>query len=115
MVITLTKLYVGNLPYSVTDAELKDLFANYGNVASSSVIIDKHSGRSKGFGFIELEDDSMVEAAIADMNGKDFGGRNLVVSVARPMSDKPREFGSRPSSGPRRDFRGGDRPQRNRY
>ncbi len=85
----MTKLYVGNLPYSVNDQALSDMFAAYGTVASSSVIIDKATGRSKGFGFVELADDSMAQNAIAELNGKDMQGRNLVVSVARPMEPRP--------------------------
>jgi len=84
----LTKLYVGNLPYSVTDRSLSDMFADFGNVLSASVIIDKMSGRSKGFGFVELEDDAMAQSAIEQMNGKDLDGRKLVVSVARPMKER---------------------------
>ncbi|OGC56165.1 RNA-binding protein [candidate division WWE3 bacterium RIFCSPLOWO2_12_FULL_36_10] len=84
----MTKLYVGNLPYSVTDRSLSDMFADFGNVLSASVIIDKMSGRSKGFGFVELEDDAMAQSAIEQMNGKDLDGRKLVVSVARPMKER---------------------------
>ena len=84
----MTKLYVRNLPYSVTDRSLSDMFADFGNVLSASVIIDKMSGRSKGFGFVELEDDAMAQSAIEQMNGKDLDGRKLVVSVARPMKER---------------------------
>ena len=84
----MTKLYVGNLPYSVTDRSLSDMFADFGNVLSASVIIDKMSGRSKGFGFVELEDDAMAQSAIEQMNGKDLDGSKLVVSVARPMKER---------------------------
>lgn len=86
----MTKLYVGNLPYSITEQSLGNLFAAYGNVLSASIIKDKISGRSKGFGFVELDDDSKAEAAIAEMNGKESDGRALVVSVARPMQERPR-------------------------
>lgn len=81
------KLYVGNLPYSATDEELEQYFADYGPVASATVITDKNTGRSKGFGFVELEDDDQAAAAIEALNNSDFGGRNVVVNVARP----PRE------------------------
>ena len=64
------------------------MFADFGNVLSASVIIDKMSGRSKGFGFVELEDDAMAQSAIEQMNGKDLDGRKLVVSVARPMKER---------------------------
>lgn len=77
------KLYVGNLPYSVNDAQLAELFAEFGEVLSATVIVDRHSGRSKGFGFVELEDDA-AQAAMAGMDGKDIEGRPLRVSEARP-------------------------------
>ncbi len=90
----MTKLYVGNLPYSFTEETLRNLFASYGNVASSSIIKDRDSGRSKGFGFVELEDDNAAQTAINELNNKDIEGRNLVVNVARPMTDRPRrDFG----------------------
>lgn len=86
----MTKLYVGNLPYSTNDHSLADIFSKYGNVLSATVITDKMSGRSKGFGFVELEDDSQAQAAISEMNGSDLDGRKLNVSVARPMEERPR-------------------------
>lgn len=86
----MTKLYVGNLPYSTNDRSLADSFSKYGNVLSASVITDKMSGRSKGFGFVELEDDSQAQTAISEMNGMDMDGRKLNVSVARPMEERPR-------------------------
>ncbi|HNS71659.1 MAG TPA: RNA-binding protein [bacterium] len=86
----MTKLYVGNLPYSVNDQSLGNLFSKYGNVLSSTVIIDKMSGRSKGFGFVELEDDSQAQAAIKELNNSDMDGRKINVSVARPMEERPR-------------------------
>lgn len=81
------KLYVGNLPYSYRDNDLNDLFADYGTVASASIIMDRASGRSKGFGFVELEDDGMAEKAISELNGKDIDGRNIVVNEARPKAN----------------------------
>lgn len=78
------KLYVGNLPYKFVDADLEAVFADYGPVASASIIIDRRMNRSKGFGFVELEDD-MADKAIADLNGKEIEGRQLVVNEARPM------------------------------
>ena len=86
----MTKLYVGNLPYSTSDAELSEKFNKYGNVLSATIITDKMSGRSKGFGFVELEDDAEAQKAIKEMNGADWGGRAIVVSVARPMEERPR-------------------------
>jgi RNA recognition motif-containing protein len=85
----LTKLYVGNLPYSVNDDALKEMFSSYGNVLSASIIMDRMSGRSKGFGFVELEDDAEAQRAISEMHEKDVGGRNIVVSVARPKEERP--------------------------
>ena len=91
--IHLTKLYVGNLPYSYNDDSLTNAFSSYGNVLSASIIMDRQRGRSKGFGFVELEDDAAAQQAISEMNGKEVDGRALVVSVARPMSDQPRRSG----------------------
>jgi len=109
----MTKLYVGNMPYSYNDDALKQLFSAYGNVVAT-VIIDRMTGRSKGFGFVEVSDE-VAQAAIAEMNGKDLEGRALVVNEARPMTERPkRDFG-----GNRGGFggdRGGDRGGfRNRY
>lgn len=86
----MTKLYVGNLPYSASDSELAGHFTKFGNVVSATIITDKMSGRSKGFGFVELEDDAEAQKAIKEMNGSDWGGRAIVVSVARPMEERPR-------------------------
>ncbi|MBI2612650.1 RNA-binding protein [Candidatus Kaiserbacteria bacterium] len=88
------KLYVGGLPYSTTEDQLRDAFAQAGDVSSAVVIMDKMSGRSKGFGFVEFQNDDDATKAIDMWNGKDFGGRTLTVNEARPME-------------PRRDFRGG--------
>lgn len=85
------KLYVGNLPFSATDASLADAFAQFGTVESAKIITDKMSGRSKGFGFVEMSSDEEATNAINKMNGVDFEGRNLNVSEARPMA--PREGG----------------------
>ena len=82
------KLYVGNLPYSVTDGELKDHFASAGSIVSAVVIMDKFSGRSKGLGFVEMESDDDAQKAIELFNGKDFGGRDLVVNEAHPMKER---------------------------
>lgn len=83
------KLYVGGIPYSSTDATLKDAFSKAGNVVSASIITDRMTGRSKGFGFVEMSSDSEAMAAIDMWNGKDFEGRNLTVSEARPMTERP--------------------------
>jgi len=84
------KLYVGGLPYSTTDTELKEAFAQIGAVESAVVIMDKMSGRSKGFGFVEMSSDEEAQKAIETWNGKDFGGRTLTVNEARPMEERPR-------------------------
>ncbi len=83
------KLFVGNLPYTTTDQELTALFAPYGTVLSAIIINDKYSGRSKGFGFVEIEDDAAADKAIAELNGQQNAGRSLVVSVARPREERP--------------------------
>ena len=83
------KLYVGNLPYTVTTDQLKDYFATAGAVVDCIVITDSRTGRSKGFGFVEFEKEEDAEKAIKDFNGKDFEGRALVVNEARPQ--EPRE------------------------
>jgi RNA recognition motif-containing protein len=89
------KLYVGNLPYSTTNDSLKQIFAAAGAVATATVIIDKMSGRSKGFGFVEFENDADADKAIEMFNGKDFEGRPLTVNEARPMQPRTGGFGGR--------------------
>jgi len=94
------RLFVGSLPYSTTDAELKETFSAAGTVESAQVIFDKMSGRSKGFGFVEMATDEEAAKAIELLNGKDFGGRNLVVNEARPMEPRaPRSGGFRRDRG----------------
>jgi RNA recognition motif-containing protein len=78
------RLYVGNLPYTVDDAELRRLFEDHGSVTSAQVIMDRDTGRSKGFGFVEMANDQEAQNAIAELNGKDLGGRPLTVNEARP-------------------------------
>ena len=82
------KLYVGNLPYSLNDAGLQELFAEIGEVVEAKVIVDKFSGRSKGFGFVTMKDDALADKAIEAMNGKEIEGRALTVNVARPMRER---------------------------
>jgi RNA recognition motif-containing protein len=84
------KLFVGGLPYSTTDEELKEAFMQAGNVTSANVIMDKMTGRSKGFGFVEMATDEEAQAAIAMWNGQELGGRRIKVDEARPREDKPR-------------------------
>src|SRR5438067_2593575 len=81
------KLYVGNLPYSVTDSDLEQLFAPHGTVQSAQVIMDRDTGRSKGFGFVEMGSDAEAKAAIAALNGVEKEGRALTVNEARPKTD----------------------------
>lgn len=83
------KLYVGNLPYTVNDTSLKELFASAGEVTDAKVITDKFSGRSKGFGFVTMKDDAAAQKAVSDMDGKDVEGRQIKVNVARPMRERP--------------------------
>lgn len=90
-----SKLYVGGLPYSTKDQDLEELFATYGTVASAKVITDKETNRSRGFGFVEFENDDEAQAAIKALNESDFGGRKLVVNEARPREDKPSFGGNR--------------------
>ncbi len=85
------KIYVGNLPYSATESSLNDWFAPYGTVESARVITDRDSGRSKGFGFVEMSSDEEASKAIADLNGKEVEGRALTVNEARPQ--EPRSGG----------------------
>lgn len=106
----MAKLYVGGLPYSTTEDSLKDLFSAAGSVASSSIITDKMSGRSRGFGFVEMSSDAEATAAIEMFNGKEYEGRTLTVNEARPQGDRPK----RPGGFQRRDngFGGGGRRDR---
>ncbi len=93
------KLHVGNLPFAVDDNELKELFADY-NPDEVTLIKDKFSGRSKGFGFVTISDDEVAQKAVSELNGKEVQGRELKVSEAKPMEERPER--------PRRSF-GGDR------
>jgi RNA recognition motif-containing protein len=87
------KLYVGNLSYSVRDDDLRQHFAEFGAVASAKVMTDRDSGRSKGFGFVEMGSDEMAQAAIRGLNGKSVDGRALVVNEARPREERSGGFG----------------------
>ena len=88
------KLYVGNLPYSVTEERLQQHFAQHGSVISARVITDKFTGRSKGFGFVEMSSDEEAERAVTALNGTDFEGRNIVVSEARPQAPRDSRAGA---------------------
>jgi len=83
-----TRLYVGNLPYSVSSSELEQMFSPHGTVQSAEVVADRDTGRSKGFGFVEMGSDAEAQAAIAALNGADNGGRALTVNEARPREDR---------------------------
>ena len=92
----MTKLFVGGLPFATNNDELKSVFDKFGAVSSANVIMDKFSGRSRGFGFVEMENDSEAQAAIQALDGSDYSGRKLMVSVARPREERPagdRNFG----------------------
>lgn len=82
-------IYISNLSYSINDADLKDLFAEYGEVSSAKIIMDRETGRSRGFGFVEMTNDSEGEAAIEALNGAEYEGKNIAVSVARPREERP--------------------------
>lgn len=94
------KLYVGNLPWSVNDQSLKELFAQYGDITEAIVITDRYTGRSKGFGFVTFANEADAGKAVAEMANKDIEGRKLVVNVARPREER----GSSGQGGFRKDF-----------
>ena len=87
------KLYVGNLPYSVRDEDLQQSFGQFGSVTSAKVMMERDTGRSKGFGFVEMGSDAEAQAAINGMNGQPLGGRSVVVNEARPMEARPPRTG----------------------
>lgn len=87
------KLYVGNLPYSVRDSDLEQAFGQFGAVTSAKVMMERDTGRSKGFGFVEMGSDAEAQAAIHGMNGQPLGGRSIVVNEARPMEPRPPRSG----------------------
>ena len=87
------KLYVGNLPYTVRDEDLQQAFGAYGSVNSAKVMMERDTGRSKGFGFVEMGNDAEAQAAVEGMNGQSLGGRSLVVNEARPMEARPPRSG----------------------
>jgi RNA recognition motif-containing protein len=101
------KLYVGNLPYTVRDDDLQQSFGAFGNVTSAKVMMERDTGRSKGFGFVEMGSDAEAQQAIAGMNGQSLGGRSLVVNEARPMEARPPRSGGGGFGGGRREGGGG--------
>ena len=100
------KIYVGNLPFSATNESLSEMFSSYGQVDSSKIVTDRDTGRSKGFGFVEMSDSAAADSAIEKLNGSDLGGRSLTVNEARPMEPRTGGFGG---GGGRGGDRGGDR------
>ncbi len=104
------KLYVGNLPYQVRDSDLEQAFGQFGSVTSAKVMMERDTGRSKGFGFVEMGSDEEAQAAINGLNGQPLGGRDLVVNEARPMEPRPPRTGGGGFGGPRGGgFGGGNR------
>ena len=101
------KLYVGNLPYSVRDEDLQQSFGQFGGVTSAKVMMERDTGRSKGFGFVEMASDADAQAAINGMNGQPLGGRSVVVNEARPMEARPPRTGGFGGGGG--GYGGGDR------
>ena len=99
-----SKLYVGGLAYSVTDNELNAFFAELGKVISAVVIKDRDSGQSKGFGFVEMENDADAKKAIEELNGKDLSGRSIMVSEARPQEDRRSSGGGGGGGGFRKSY-----------
>jgi RNA recognition motif-containing protein len=99
------KLFVGGIPWATTSDDLKELFSQYGTVSSATVITDKMTGRSRGFAFVEFDNDAEADAAMEGQNNKEYNGRTLVVKEARPLEDRPkRNFGDRGGyNGGRRD------------
>jgi RNA recognition motif-containing protein len=106
------KIFVGNFSFSTTEADLRQLFEPYGAVDSVTVITDRDTGRSRGFGFVEMPNNSEAEAAISALNGKDSGGRQLTVNEARPKADRGGGPRGGPRGGSRDDYRGHARQPR---
>lgn len=101
------KIYVGNLPFTTTNESLSEMFSAYGKVDSTKIVTDRDTGRSKGFGFVEMSDSAEADAAIEKLNGADFGGRSLTVNEARPMEPRTGGFGGGRSGGGDRGGRSG--------
>jgi len=109
------KLFVGGLPYAVTDEELSEFFSQVGTVSSAHVMMDKMTGRSRGFGFVEMSTDEEAQKAITEYDGSEVDGRKIVVNIARPREERPRrDFGGSGNGGGRRDFGGSRRDDRGR-
>lgn len=100
-----SNLYVGNLPFEATEEDLNEIFAKHGEVVSAKIVMDRETGRPRGFGFVEMAQSEEAENAIRELNGKDFMGRNLTVNLARPRESRP----------PRPGGSSGGRPRGGRY
>lgn len=98
-------IFIAGLSYNITDADLNDLFGEYGEITSAKVVMDRETGRSKGYGFVEMDDDAAGQKAIDELNGAEYDGRTISVSVARPRTEGPRRngggggFNRRPNTG----------------
>jgi cold-inducible RNA-binding protein len=104
-----TRIYVGNLPYSATNEQLAQVFGQYGDVSEATVVMDRDTGQSKGFGFVQMEDDEAARQAIANLNGTQLDNRTIRVSEAQARPDRGGGGGGRYGDRPRRDDRSGDR------
>ena len=104
-----SKLFVGNLSFETTENELQDAFAAHGTVTEANILMDRMSGRPRGFGFVTMSTPEEAQKAIAAMNGAQLGGRALTVNIARPREERPGGGGGGGGRGPRREFRGGGR------
>jgi len=91
------RVYVGNLPYTFTNDQLSEMFAPFGQIGEASVVMDRDTGQSKGFGFVQMEDDAAARAAIAQLNGQMLEDRALTVNEARPRPERSGRYGDRPS------------------
>ena len=107
-------IYVSNLSFNVQDEDLREFFAPYGEVTSAKIINDRETGRSRGFGFVEMSDDAAAKKAIAELNGGEVEGRTINVTEARPKEDKPRGGGGYGGGGGR-NFNNGNSYNKNRY
>lgn len=102
-------IFIAGLSYSINDADLKELFTEYGEIASAKVITDRDSGRSKGYGFVEIENEDAAKKAIEELNGAEYDGRTITVSEARPREERPRRSFDNNRGGNGGGFRGRDR------
>ncbi len=95
----MTNIYVGNISFQSSDADLEQLFGEFGQVDRANVVMDRQTGRSRGFGFVEMPDDAEAQKAIAELNGKEVDGRTLTVNVAKPREERPARGGMRGGGG----------------